>query len=108
MAKLGLVASSVYPSGLALAVISNATTPPAPGRLSTTTCWCHRSDSFLPMIRAATSVPPPGLKPTSSRTGLRGYEARAVAAGVCAAGATLATTHDSAAAAKRDKRPQLL
>src|ERR1043166_3002279 len=46
----------------------------APGRLSTTTDWPKLSVSFFATQRATTSVLPPGAKPTTSRTGLTGYD----------------------------------
>src|SRR5262249_34750552 len=64
--------SSVWPSGAALAVCSVAMLPPAPARFSTTTGWPQRSPSFWATRRAMMSVPPPGVKPTSMRTGLAG------------------------------------
>src|SRR5437762_1935130 len=42
--------------------------PLAPARFSTTTAWPIMSVSFLAMMRAAVSVPPPGAKPTVSVT----------------------------------------
>jgi hypothetical protein len=50
--------------------------PEAPGRLSTTTGCPQRSASFCATRRAMMSVPPPGVNPTTIRTGLTGYEAR--------------------------------
>src|SRR2546429_427720 len=47
--------------------------PEAPARLSTTTGWPQRSPSFCATRRAMMSVPPPGAKPTTRRTGLAGY-----------------------------------
>src|SRR6185369_6945484 len=47
--------------------------PPAPTRFSTTTGWPRRSARFVATMRAVRSVPPPGGKPTSMRTGLAGY-----------------------------------
>src|SRR5471032_2549957 len=47
--------------------------PPAPARLSTTTCWPSDSESFCAMMRAMTSVGPPGAKPTMMRIGFTGY-----------------------------------
>src|SRR5574340_1010276 len=68
-----MATSSVYPSGLAFAAISVASTPDAAGRLSTTTGWPNRSESLGVMSRATRSEPPPGAKGTSIRTGLVGY-----------------------------------
>src|SRR5687768_2900350 len=46
---------------------------PAPGRLSTTTCWLQLSASLAAMARAITSVKPPAAKPTRKRSGRFGY-----------------------------------
>src|SRR5262245_48543415 len=46
----------------------------APGRFSTTYCWPRYSESFGVSRRAMMSVPPPGGKPTSTRTGRVGYD----------------------------------
>src|ERR1019366_10188413 len=53
--------------------MSVAMVPPAPARLSTTSCWPQISLSLAATIRAVTSTPPPGAKPTSNRPGLFGY-----------------------------------
>ena len=50
--------------------------PPAPGRLSMTTCWPQASVSFWPMKRARMSVLPPGVNGTISLTGLVGIGLR--------------------------------
>src|SRR5262245_54198849 len=42
--------------------------PPAPGLLSTTTCWPHISESRAPMMRPTASMPPPGVNGTTSLT----------------------------------------
>ena len=47
------------------------------------TCWPSASDSGCAIVRAVVSVPPPGAKPTSMRTGLVGYSAACAA--FCAA-----------------------
>src|SRR6266700_1521616 len=64
--RLALIASGpaepisiVYPSGADLATMSVPMLPPAPGRLSTTTCCARRSESFCAIERAMMSVPPP-------------------------------------------------
>ena len=44
----------------------------APGRFSTTNGWPRYSESFGASKRAMMSVPPPGGKPTSMRTGREG------------------------------------
>src|SRR5918911_2430410 len=55
--------------------------PAAPGRFSTTTGFAQRSLSFWEIKRALMSAPPPGVKPTSRRTGFAGYcRPKAVAA----------------------------
>src|SRR4051812_44711963 len=46
--------------------------PPAPGRLSITIGWPSDSPSFWLSVRAATSVPPLGAKPTMTRIGFVG------------------------------------
>ena len=51
--------------------------PVAPGRFSITTGWPRFSPSRGAMMRATTSVPPPGGKPTTMRTGFAGYWASA-------------------------------
>src|SRR5690242_343681 len=61
--------------------MSAAMFPAAPGRLSTTTVWPSPAPSGIPTVRAETSTPPPGAKPTSRRIGLVGYDC----AGACAA-----------------------
>ncbi len=48
----------------------------APGRLSTTTAWPSASLSFWLMVRATTSVAPPGVNPTTMRTGFDGNALR--------------------------------
>jgi len=60
-------------------VRSAASTPLAPARFSTTTCAFHASESFWPISRAITSVPPPGAKPTTSSIGRSGQAWAAVA-----------------------------
>ena len=69
IAKVDEIKISVWPSGAARAVSSVASMPAAPARLSTTNCWPHASVSLLLMMRATTSLVPPGVKPTSMRTG---------------------------------------
>src|SRR5262245_1746960 len=60
--------------------------PPAPGRLSTTTCWPQRSESFWATQRAAISEVLPG-EPAMKRTGREGYLSASAA---CAPAATSA------------------
>src|SRR6185369_11887684 len=55
--------------------------PPAPGRLSMTTCWPSLSPSLGATMRTVASVEPPGGKVTIMRIGLLG---QAAGAGVCA------------------------
>src|SRR6516165_11691606 len=50
---------SVYPSGADVASACEATTPPAPGRFSTTTDWPHILETTSPSVRARISTPPP-------------------------------------------------
>ena len=64
--------NSVWPSGALLATRSVPILPEAPTRFSTTTGWPQRSVSFWATIRAMMSVPPPGVKATTIRTGLVG------------------------------------
>src|SRR5882762_7903238 len=64
--------SQVYPSGALFATSSAAILPPAPGRFSITICWAHDSASFWPRARARISLGPPGVKPTTKRTGFSG------------------------------------
>jgi len=47
--------------------------PEAPSLFSTTIAWLQRSPSFCAKRRAMMSVPPPGAKPTTRRTGFAGY-----------------------------------
>src|SRR5205807_6848123 len=51
-----------------------ATTPPAPGRFSTTTVWPHCRDTTSPSVRARISTPPPAAYGTKMCTGLEGNE----------------------------------
>jgi hypothetical protein len=55
-----------------LAAASVPMRPPAPGRLSTTTCWPHAAVSFSPISRAITSEPSPGGLGTITRIGFEG------------------------------------
>src|SRR5256885_9779370 len=64
--------SQVVPSGALRATSSAAILPPAPGRFSITTCWPQESASFWPRARARISLGPPGVKPTTKRTGFSG------------------------------------
>jgi hypothetical protein len=49
-----------------------AMVPVAPVRLSMTICWLQAAVNRGASMRATTSVPPPGAKPTSMRTGRLG------------------------------------
>src|SRR6185295_8658288 len=59
--------------------------PPAPGRLSTTTCAFHASASRCAAARAMMSVAPPGGNGTTMRIGWLGYAACARAVRVASA-----------------------
>src|SRR5690349_2078343 len=52
--------------------------PPAPGRLSTITCWPSASLNRGLIARATISAPPPGENPTRSRNGFDGKSAAKV------------------------------
>ena len=67
-----LAISSVYPSGGALAVISHASSPFAPGRLSTMTCWCSESVKRCASTRATMSELPPAPYGRTMRIGRTG------------------------------------
>src|SRR5690606_32387397 len=69
-----------YPSGADLATIDIPMLPPAPALFSTTTGCPHCSDKLCAIKRARVSVTPPAVNGTTSRTGLSGYDAAAVAA----------------------------
>src|ERR1700730_599114 len=62
----------VYPSGADAASACDATTPPAPGRFSTTTLWPHCRETASPSVRARTSTAPPAAYGTKIWTGLDG------------------------------------
>src|SRR5712691_13425728 len=91
MTTAGLLKSSVYPSGADLATYSFAILVPAPGRFSTIACWPRSSESLDASSRALMSTPPPGLNPTTSRSGRLG-KGCARAAAPCAASAS-ASSH---------------
>src|SRR6266849_7939266 len=63
----------VWPSGDALATISEPITPPAPGRLSAITGGPSAAASFAPTARDKMSVVPPAANGTMIRIGLVGY-----------------------------------
>src|SRR5215207_6742725 len=62
--------------------------PPAPPRLSITTCWFQASESFAATIRATESMPPPAGNGTTRRTKRDGHACaragRAISAGMSA------------------------
>src|SRR5260370_15044253 len=60
----------VYPSGGDATSACDATTPPAPGRVSTTTVWPHCRETTSPNVRARISTPPPAAYGTKLCTGL--------------------------------------
>src|SRR5882757_4789771 len=62
----------VYPSGADVTSACDATTPPAPGRFSTTTLWPHCRETTSPSVRARISTPPPAEYGTKICTGLDG------------------------------------
>src|SRR6267143_871780 len=82
--------------------------PAAPLRFSTTTGFPQRSVSFCASCRARMSTPPPGVNPTSSRTGLAGYCAPAGSAAISSSAGSSARkscfmglSHYGGAAARR-------
>ena len=60
--------SSVWPSAGAVTAMREPSVPPAPGRLSTTTCWPKNSTVFWATTRASMSVAPPTGNGTIMRT----------------------------------------
>src|SRR5580704_722902 len=62
----------VYPSGGDVTSAWDATTPPAPGRFSTTTDWPHCRETTSASVRARISTPPPAAYGTKICTGLDG------------------------------------
>src|SRR5580698_3468657 len=62
----------VYPSGGDVTSACDATTPPAPGRFSTTTDWPHCRETTSPSVRARISTPPPAEYGTKICTVLDG------------------------------------
>jgi len=69
---VGVVNSTVWPSGFARATNSVAMMPLAPGRLSATTGCFHFCDSRSPTVRIATSMLPPGDDQDTKVTGRSG------------------------------------
>jgi hypothetical protein len=85
---LGLITSApaltmptVVPSGADFATMSVPSTPPWPGRLSTTTVWPVISDMRCPTTRAMMSLGPPGGNGTISRIGFLGRSSAAAKVG---------------------------
>src|SRR5947207_3733062 len=74
--------------------------PPAPPRVSITTCWPHTSESRSPMTRAMMSVAPPAANGTITRTKRFGQ--------ACCANAGRATRPAEAAARKRRRSSMAL
>ena len=62
----------VCPSAGALATRLVPSTPATPGLLSMMTGCPRASDNFGAIVRATISMPPPGGKPITMRTGLEG------------------------------------
>src|SRR5450631_1922663 len=90
--------TSVYPSGAALAAISIAKLPAAPGRFSTIAGWPSTSASFAPTSLPRKSPPLPAANGTMRRMGRLGY-------GIVSDGSTASlrqgTTHASTAITRR-------
>ena len=63
------ITTMVWPSGTALATESRPTTPPAPGRFSTTHGCLSRSASWAAKMRPMVSTPPPAAIGTTRVTG---------------------------------------
>src|SRR5690606_2997337 len=82
---MSVVSSSVWPSAGALATIRDAMTELPPGRFSTSTGLPSDAVSCSAIARAARSVPPPGPKGTTMRTGWVGKSAAWASAGSHAA-----------------------
>src|SRR5262245_646625 len=81
----------VYPSGARFAAASAPVSPPAPPRVSTTTCWPSSADSPLASERPNRSAAPPAANGTISLSGRFGNGCAPAAGG-------------SSAAAKRTER----
>src|SRR5262245_14794121 len=81
--------------------------PPAPGLLSTTTCWPHISESRAPMMRPTASMPPPGVNGTTSLTTRFGQPPCASAAPGATKGATTGATAEAAATRIRPRRSSM-
>src|SRR5512145_1049109 len=97
---------SVCPSGVASATMRVPTVPPAPGRLSTITCWPRVSVSFIAIARAVMSGCPPGVKPTTMRIGRFGK--LDTASDFCAAAAEDTQPHATITAAPLKARNNIL
>src|SRR6202035_5360607 len=85
----------VYPSGADVTSACDATTPPAPGRFSTTTDWPHCRETASASVRVRISTPPPAEYGTKICTALDGN-------GDCADAIPLAMNIAIAAAAIRN------
>src|SRR5450830_1652697 len=77
-----LLASTASPDEAAVPML-----PPAPGRLSTMSCWPSVSDSFCATMRAIASLARPATWGTTRVTGLLGYLLSCARAGVVRAAA---------------------
>src|SRR5262245_22398989 len=82
--------------------------PPAPGLLSTTTCWPHISESRAPMMRPTASMPPPGVNGTTSLTMRLGQPPCASAARGPSTGAMAGATAEAAARRIRPRRSSMM
>src|SRR5262247_1055211 len=78
--------------------------PPAPGLLSTTTCWPQISDSRAPTMRAMPSMPPPGVNGTTSLTTRVGQACDDVACANARPAIGICATVDAADSATRWRR----
>src|SRR5262245_8654121 len=77
----------VYPSGALFAAASTPVSPPAPPRVSTTTCWPSSADSPLASERPNRSAAPPAANGTISLSGRFGNGCAPAADGSSAAAA---------------------
>ena len=68
------VNNTVYPSAADFATMSEPIDPPAPPRLSIIICWPKAWPIGSCMMRAITSVPPPGGYGTTNLIGLVGHD----------------------------------
>src|SRR5262245_21597320 len=77
----------VYPSGALFAAASTPVSPPAPPRVSTTTCWPSSAESPLASERPNRSAAPPAANGTISLSGRFGNGCAPAAGGSSAAAA---------------------